>query len=192
VEERLVKPHELSKAILIALSPVIEADERSAWEEYASSTQEWTNEGFVTQDEETRLSKIPHSIHSETSGGLIPLETTGPFSPLWQISPPPSDKSIVNFNLFDNVFVKNLSKHVDRTRNAALSHVINMTELFGTSFSHLGETPESLFVCSRSSRTSAKDAEGCLCCSVRMGSILQEYLHRRSRWDHPGCEGYLP
>jgi hypothetical protein len=146
VEDRLVKPHELSRAILIALSPVVEADERSAWEEYASSTQEWTNEGFVTQDEESRLSQIPYSIHSGTSGGPIPLETTGPFSPLWQISPPPSDKSIVNFNLFENIFVKNLSQHVDKTKNAALSRVINMTKLFGTSYGHLGETPESLLL----------------------------------------------
>jgi hypothetical protein len=146
VAERLVKPHELSKAVLIALSPVVETDERPVWEEYASSTQEWSNEGLVAHDEERRLNQIPYSIHSGTSGGSIPLDATGPFSPLWQISPVPSDKSLVNFNLFENIFVKNLSHHVDKTRNAALSRVINMTELFGTSFGHLGETPESLLM----------------------------------------------
>jgi hypothetical protein len=145
--ERLNKPHELSKAVLIALSPVVNADERSAWEDYAFSTQdEWANEGLVTQGEERRLNQIPYSIHSGTSGGYIPVDVTGPFSPLWQIDPVPSDKSIVNFDLFENEFVKKLAHHVDTTKNAALSRVINMTQLFGTSFGHLGETPESLLL----------------------------------------------
>jgi hypothetical protein len=146
VAERLVKPRELSKAILIALSPVVTADERAAWEEYASSTQEWANEDLVTQGEERRLNLIPPSIHSETSGGSTPLDAPGPFSPLWQISPVPPDKSIVNYNLFEHDFVKKLAHHVDTRKNAALSHVVDMTELFGTSFGHLGETPESLLL----------------------------------------------
>jgi hypothetical protein len=146
VAERFVKPLELSKAVLIALSPVVAADERSAWEEYASSTQEWANEGLVTQDKERRLNLIPPSIHSGTSGGLIPLNATGPFSPLWQISPMPSDKSIVNYNLFEKDFVKKLAHNVDARKLAALSHVVDMTELFGDSFGHLGETPESLLL----------------------------------------------
>jgi hypothetical protein len=65
-------------------------------------------------------------------GGLIPLETTGPFSPLWQISPPPSDKSIVNFNLFDNIFVKNLSSMLTGKDCDPLARHQCLLELFGT------------------------------------------------------------
>jgi hypothetical protein len=144
--QRMVKSRELSKATLIALLPVVEKDKRSAWEAYASSAQEWVNEGLVTQGEEPTLSRIPSFIHSGLGHEITPQSATGPFSPLWQLSPAPKDKSIINYDLFENKVIKSLAKYVDMRKRAGLSKVIDMTELFGSSVAHLGKKPESLLL----------------------------------------------
>jgi hypothetical protein len=148
VARRMAEARDLSRSTLITLSPVVEQDDRSAWEDYAFSTQEWVNDGLVFEGEKPTLNKIPFFIHSGTSDGVIPQSTAGPFSPVWQMSPAPSDKSIVNYNIFENDHVKTLAEFVDARKRPALSKVLDMTELFGTSssFDHLGETPESLLL----------------------------------------------
>jgi hypothetical protein len=148
VAQRMIKSRELSRSTLIALSPVVEEDKRSAWEDYTFSTQEWVNAGLVFEGEEPTLNKIPFFIHSGTSDSLIPRSTAGPFSPIWQMSPAPTDTSIINYNLFENDHIKTLAEFVDTNKRPALSKVLDMTELFGTSssFAHLGEKPESLLL----------------------------------------------
>jgi hypothetical protein len=146
VAQRMAKSRELSKATLIAISPVVDQDKRSAWEAYASSTQEWVNEGLVTQGEEPTLNRIPFFIHSGVDDEMTQQSTTGPFSPLWQVSPAPKDKSIVNYDLFENDAVKGLAEFVERHKRAGLSRVIDMTELFGSSVAQLNEKPESLLL----------------------------------------------
>jgi hypothetical protein len=146
VAQRMAKSRELSQATLIALSPVVEQDKRSAWEAYAFSTQEWINEGLVAQGEEATLSRIPLFIHSGLGDERIPQSAAGPFSPVWQVNPAPKDKSIVNYDLFENDAVKSLAEFVDMHKRAGLSRVVDMTKLFGNSVAHLGEKPESLLL----------------------------------------------
>jgi hypothetical protein len=144
--QRMAKSRELSQATIITLSPVVDQDKRSAWEAYAFSTQEWANEGLVAQGEEPTSTRIPFFIHSGVGDEMTPQSATGPFSPVWQLSPAPKDKSIVNYDLFENDAVKSLAEFVDMHKRAGLSSVIDMTELFGSSVAHLGEKPESLLL----------------------------------------------
>jgi hypothetical protein len=146
VAQRMAIARKLSKSTFIALSPIVELDQRSKWEGYAFSNQGWVNEGLAAQGEESDLGRIPFFIHSRTDDGLIPRSTTGPFSPVWQMSPAPRDKSIINFNLFENDFIKSLAKFVDTHRHPALSKLLDMTEVFGTSIPGLGKKPESLLL----------------------------------------------
>ena len=70
--KRMVYAQNLSQATLIALTPVVDKDERYNWEDYAFSHQEWVNDGLVLEGEDPPLNRIPYFIHDEPNGGLIP------------------------------------------------------------------------------------------------------------------------
>jgi hypothetical protein len=134
---------EQSKTTFIALSPIVEQDDRLAWEEYASSHQDWVREGLELQGIEPTLNSTSYSIHGRNGD---PIPQSAVYSPIWQMSPAPMDESIVNYDLFENEIFQNLAAFVATNKQAALSKVLNTSQLFGSSvdaLANLGEKPVS-------------------------------------------------
>jgi hypothetical protein len=73
-------------------------------------------------------------------------KTLGPYFPAWQMSPPPTDTEIVNFNYAsDEVFAK-LAAYSMGTGESILSEPFDMKNVFGTSAPSSDDGPLSIFL----------------------------------------------
>jgi hypothetical protein len=73
---------DITYADVVAFSPIVTSDKRMRWEQYSVDTS--------TVD-------IPISLYDDE--GPIPTNVTGPFVPIWQLTPESTDGKIVNFDL---------------------------------------------------------------------------------------------
>eukprot|EP00980_Cylindrotheca_fusiformis_P006369 scaffold1356_cov123-Cylindrotheca_fusiformis.AAC.50 len=122
----------LSGAKLIVFSPLVSREDRADWEAYSVENQQWITKGpgFNNSGEgEQRV--IPNSIYKRTSRSYVPEIESDYYSPVWQMSPLPSDASIVNFNLLNNPTYARLVSFTNFTRQSVLSEVLNTTEFLG-------------------------------------------------------------
>jgi hypothetical protein len=88
------------------------------------------------------LNGIPYYIHPQSSGVLA-------YSPIWQMSPAPTDESIVNYNLFENDSFQSLAAFVATSKASIISKTLDTSQLFDTSVgaaANLGEKPVSLLL----------------------------------------------
>lgn len=101
----------------IVVAPIVTADNLEKWLDYSTANQGWIEESFAVSGETntSNLQPIPTSVYRfGNQSEMIPEEGTGdyPMAPFWQMSPPPVNTSIVNFNalsiddfqeMYDNV-----------------------------------------------------------------------------------------
>jgi hypothetical protein len=72
----------MSYADWVDFSPIITSDSRDSCEQYA-----------------TDKSSVETPTSLDNIEGPIPIDAEGPFAPLWQLTPKPTDGQIVNFDL---------------------------------------------------------------------------------------------
>lgn len=132
----------LSRSPLVIYSPVVTADERDGWEQYA-----YDNQGSIETDPPGQA--IPGKIHNLT--GPLPTSDPGPFTPIWQVSPP-QISALTNLNMRSSEAFDRLENFVGDRGTAALSQVIAPDEYTfyeGTAFSlmsNLTLSPQSLLL----------------------------------------------
>jgi hypothetical protein len=137
----------LTGAVLIAFSPLVKHEDRAAWEAYSFENQQWIADGsslYGVPGSEVR--DISRFIYRRTSRSYVPEVEMEKYSPVWQMSPPPPDASVVNFNLFNNPTFERLVNFADFTRQAALSEVLDTSELFGAAAPEEDGHPHSIVV----------------------------------------------
>lgn len=91
---------------LIVVAPIVTAENLEEWANYSTLNQAWIDESFDAHRDEMRddLSPIPSKVYrfGRYKGRTVlkPEDGAGgyPTAPFWQMSPPPFDTSIVNFN----------------------------------------------------------------------------------------------
>ena len=96
-----------------SFSPRVEESKRSEWESYSVNNQWWLQDSqntTVTASEREEIissleKSIPDRIYGlkEGEGDDVVFTTdigTGPYFPLWEMSPPPADPGTVNFHVF--------------------------------------------------------------------------------------------
>jgi len=138
---------QLSGASLLAFSPLVKDIDRHNWETYSTNNQNWIVDGFTDLGIDNPYPReIPNFIYRKTTRSFVPELTLDQYSPVWQMSPPPEDTSIVNFNLFNHPTYYRLVQFADFTRQAVISEVLNTEEVFGTAAPNDGENPQSLIV----------------------------------------------
>jgi class 3 adenylate cyclase len=76
---------------LIFYSPIVQFDKKKAWENYSVANQGWIDESYINE------SSIPNQIYSHLNFGY---SHTPFYIPVWQVSPIPRNRSIVNMDLF--------------------------------------------------------------------------------------------
>jgi hypothetical protein len=71
------------------------------------------------------LAIVPFIYMGSADGGYIPVQdNTGPYAPLWQLSPPPSDPiGVINYNLFAQPAFVELAAIAERSLEAAISGI---------------------------------------------------------------------
>ena len=90
---------------LIVIAPLVHDNQIEAWNDYSSTHQGWIDESFQEYDQgRLDLNPIPSSVYrfGRFKGRTVlkPEDGQGgyPAAPFWQMSRPPFDTSIVNFN----------------------------------------------------------------------------------------------
>jgi hypothetical protein len=142
----------LSGAVLIAFSPLIKHEDRAGWEAYSVENQQWIADGlkFALPGEVSEIPgevrDIPGFVYRKMGRSYFPEVEMEQYSPVWQMSPPPPDTSIVNFNLFNNPTFERLVNVTRSTRQAALSEVLDTSELFGAAVPEEDGHPHSMIV----------------------------------------------
>jgi len=138
---------DLTRASLLVYSPLVEDADRPGWEAYSVANQNWidTSLSFASKPNSTQL--ITDFIYRR-EGVTNVAETNLPkYSPVWQMSPPPEDVSIINYNLLNNPAFQRLVDYTNTKRKAALSEVLNPEGLFGSaSAENELEEPQSIMV----------------------------------------------
>uniref|UniRef100_A0A7S3DMI4 Guanylate cyclase domain-containing protein n=1 Tax=Entomoneis paludosa TaxID=265537 RepID=A0A7S3DMI4_9STRA len=134
-----------SGALSMAYSPIVTEANRAGYEDYAVKNRAWIAESFEFRGEEFLPVSISEYIYRKTSRNHIPEVGPGPFSPLWMLSPPPEDYSVIQFNLFNQPTYERLAQFCTFTKEAAISEVLNTETLLGPSAPQTGD-PQSILV----------------------------------------------
>jgi hypothetical protein len=147
-----IATREITAAKLIAYTPFIkDTVRRDEWKDYSADHAAWIVGGhsFYPDSEErvSQLEPISSAIYRlDNQGNAILDLTSGPYFPAWQMSPPPTDTEIVNFNYAsDEIFAK-LATYVSETGESILSEPFDMKNVFGTSAPGSDDGPLSIFL----------------------------------------------
>ncbi|KAG7373590.1 adenylate/guanylate cyclase [Nitzschia inconspicua] len=89
---------------LIVVAPIVTKENIESWNEYSREHQGWIDESFAVYGGRTDPNPIPSTIYrfGRFKGRTVLVSEDGedgyPAAPFWQMSRPPFDTSIVNFN----------------------------------------------------------------------------------------------
>jgi hypothetical protein len=143
-----------SKASMIAFSPLLTSSHQlRAWNAFSSSHTNWTCEGRSIDsvvaiihgsrsaagmaghpaDEECESVNISSFVYKiDSTGRKVQEIGSGPFSPIWEMTPTPND-SIVNFNLASNQLFADLLNYAVVSKTPILSKPLEERHVFGLS-----------------------------------------------------------
>ncbi|CAJ1934430.1 unnamed protein product [Cylindrotheca closterium] len=137
----------LTKSSLLVYTPLVEHADRPGWETYSMENQKWIDTSLASVGKPNSTEQISEFIYYRDSRDQLRETTLPKYSPIWQMSPPPEDVSVINFNLLDNPIFQRLVDFTTTERKAALSEVLDPRELFGTAVPEIASgEPQSIMV----------------------------------------------
>ena len=129
MEIRGNRTNDLADAFSLTLIPIIQADQRSAWESFSVENQGWRDEGLAFQQKwideswqepvnwKNQHGYIHESITEYKDGMVVKDEGNGPFLPSWQTAPALADPDMVNLNLLKHpAYEKVLTASMEKGR----------------------------------------------------------------------------
>ena len=130
----------MSKALQITLSPLVAAEDRDQWADYAFAHQNWLDESLL-QAEELGIDKYDEGSHSWRQPISRTIQSSNDFmgsdgeeiyvyAPVWQQSPPPHDPSIVNLDLLQHPVFRRIYRSMKETGRPAFSEVFDLEYLY--------------------------------------------------------------
>ena len=99
----------LSDADVIAFCPLVSEENRVDWEAYASEQQGWIEQGqerVYGGDYSYPISPNIMENDDIMNGTLVKAQGPAPYLPVWQMSPPPFDPTVVNIDLMSDPSLK--------------------------------------------------------------------------------------
>jgi hypothetical protein len=155
-----------SQALMIAYLPLITDAQRTEWERYSIENQGWIQESngdtsssaeqirdqiwtYPPKDRRRLSSGCNHGMRRmEEREPIVEVIGSGPFSPVWQVSPPPplEDVEIINYNLFDRPVFRKAVDFIEFTKKAAFLDVCEQTAWFGAAAPDPGDDPQTVIV----------------------------------------------
>lgn len=140
-EVRGIQMNELAKSLMIGFSPVVQEEDKKAWELYSTTMQGWIREGvdynielhkdFMWQVEhlesiEPHIFNFLDSAKNDPDPTPVPVNGKGPFLPVWQQAPAPHDPYIINYNLFDNEVFERVYHGMNTTLEPVISEATRL------------------------------------------------------------------
>jgi hypothetical protein len=114
----------------ISMSPLVADIEKQAWEQYSVENQGWIQESYDAIGVEGTPLDIQDVIYDIQDGRVIEAGN-GPFVPLWQLSEPPKNTAVVNFNLMSNTVFASTFGIAQSTSQALFSEKLSASEVLG-------------------------------------------------------------
>ena len=123
-------------------------EEEEAWVNYTMVQQEWILESRWFHLSQTGMTwdevgydngTIPDFVYDLNSTNQMMIPSTsaeGPWEPLWQLSPPPIESSVVNFNMRSVPYVRSIEAATDTIRHGLIDSVRNFRPGGGDSAVH--------------------------------------------------------
>lgn len=114
---------------LILWAPFVSEEQKADWADFSKREQGWYNESLsiLQSDSSVDWSRFvagsefrDYIWEGEDLASGTAVETSGPFAPLWQISPPTSSISSINYNILHEKYVNNMIPVFKLTRDYLL------------------------------------------------------------------------
>lgn len=125
----------------LAFSPYVKESERPAWDQYAVVNQGWIANSYKEAGIAATPQDIPVKPYGFNAAGSIVPTFQGPAMPLWQISSPPNDTSIVNFDLLSDSLFANAFTVALEKKTAAFTDLLRSNNLLSQVYAET--SPES-------------------------------------------------
>jgi class 3 adenylate cyclase len=155
VEDQFMAARKTSGSLVISYMPQVKTSDYDLWIEYAEMHKAWIAESNQEMDEQAEITPFIWEYYEsgEVQHGHRSLEScsarrhrrtleevkapsnrlNGPFSPVWQMSPPPGvgDAGIINYNLVDRPVFGRAVNHIKKTRLPVFLDVCDQSAWFG-------------------------------------------------------------
>lgn len=142
-EVRGLLNNNLSYALQVTYTPLVESDQLLQWNEYADDKQGWIDESLQQRltegayDPSDRRPVAPlfrYSDETTRKGSRLRQDNTSTskkfFGPVWQQAPVPSDPAIINFDLLSHRSLNRTFETMYRKDAPALSSVLKLDFLY--------------------------------------------------------------
>jgi len=173
LEHHFAMARNVSEAFVIAYLPLVEEEDRDVWEEYSIKNQRWIDEshdvmaGNTTITTASSMEPISGDIWAHPPKDrrlgegcswdlrrlaeeepIVAPEGSGPYSPVWLLSPPPAlnDTHIINYNMFDKPVFEKAATFIEHTRHATFLDVCTQTAWFGAEDPSAGDDVQTVVV----------------------------------------------
>lgn len=122
-----------SGTVALVYSPLVSDSDREGFEAYATENAGWIAESFSYHGLEVPLQPVTISevIYRKSPTNHLKQEPPGPYSPIWQLSPPPLDYSMILLNLYNDPTFKRLVDFIVQTKESTISEVLDVASLLG-------------------------------------------------------------
>lgn len=112
---------------LIIMAPVVRGSaEKDEWSLYSVQHQDWVEESYATMGWTGLPYPIQGTIYDVSSTGVVFESTDDLTMPLWQISEPPKDTGIINYNLLSNIDIATTYANAAATKQGQLGPVTDL------------------------------------------------------------------
>jgi hypothetical protein len=133
---------EQSEAEVIAFCPVVEtATQLPAWVDFSVAEQGWLESSVETvtsggDSSEYQVTNITPVVYDSTVNGTGASSGSGPFLPLWQLSPPPFQPNAINLNMLSFDWFQQGFDRLTRTKEPHFTRILSPKDI-GSMFSLL-------------------------------------------------------
>jgi hypothetical protein len=126
-------------------APFVTKSQRTEWSNFSTAEQGWYRESLSILKSDPVVdvhrfandSKLRDYIweRKELNDGETAVTSRGPFAPLWQMSPPPSSLTSINYDMMQEKYIKDLMPILVKTRDYVMSSAkIPSYDLSGSDF----------------------------------------------------------
>jgi Adenylate and Guanylate cyclase catalytic domain len=142
--------NQVSKALSLTFSPLVESLDLDSWEAYANSTSNWVDESRAVltllpllassavsmgdfASSTPSSSSIPAQVWTLDDRGnprAVDARESVPYAPLWQQAPAPSNAALINYDLLSNPQLLALYRSMRAVQRPALSSVMDLRFLY--------------------------------------------------------------
>lgn len=112
---------------LIIMAPVVRGSaEKDEWSLYSVQHQDWVEESYATTGWTGLPYPIRGTIYDTSSSGVVYVSMDDLTMPLWQMSEPPKDTGIINYNLLSNIDIATTYANAAATKQGQLGPVTDL------------------------------------------------------------------